>query len=126
VRDDLEKTNAISGISGFFYFSLASLSHAIDPRPIHIGVGDGWEGIGANLSEQGMERSKGRRLPQPHRGARSGALLYEHVTHFQVTVPIDGSAEMRVAAPGYRPWGIRPRGGGTDKVMRGPVRLVRE
>jgi hypothetical protein len=48
------------------------------------------------------------------------------VPHFQVTVPMDGSAEMRVAAPGYKPWGIRPRGGGTDKVMRGPVRLVRE
>jgi hypothetical protein len=48
------------------------------------------------------------------------------VTHFQVTVPMDGSAEMRVAAPGYKPWGIRPRGGGSDKVMRGPVQLVRE
>jgi hypothetical protein len=41
-------------------------------------------------------------------------------------VPMDGSAEIRVAAPGYKPWGIRPRGGGTDKVMRGPVQLVRE
>lgn len=56
----------------------------------------------------------------------NGALLYEGVTHFQVTIPMDGSAEMRVAAPGYKPWGIRPRGGGTDKVMRGPVQLVRE
>lgn len=35
-------------------------------------------------------------------------------------------AEIRVAAPGYQPWGIRPRGGGTDKVMSRPVRLVRE
>jgi hypothetical protein len=56
----------------------------------------------------------------------NGALLYEQVTHFQVTVPMDGSAEIRVAAPGYKPWGIRPRGGGSDKVMRGPVQLVRE
>jgi hypothetical protein len=39
---------------------------------------------------------------------------------------MDGSAEIRVAAPGYKPWGIRPRGGGSDKVMRGPVQLVRE
>jgi hypothetical protein len=68
VKDDLEKTNAIPGISGFFYFSLASLSHCIDPHPIHIGVGDGWEGIGANLSEQGMGRSKSRRLPNPTGG----------------------------------------------------------
>jgi hypothetical protein len=45
---------------------------------------------------------------------------------FQVTVPMDGSAEIRVAAPGYKPWGIRPRGGGSDKVMKGPVQLVRE
>jgi hypothetical protein len=48
------------------------------------------------------------------------------VSHFQVTVPMDGSAEIRVTAPGYKPWGIRPRGGGSDKVMRGPVQLVRE
>jgi hypothetical protein len=39
---------------------------------------------------------------------------------------MDGSAEIRVAAPGYKPWGIRPRGGGSDKVIRGPVQLVRE
>ncbi len=56
----------------------------------------------------------------------NGALLYQGVTHFQVTVPMDGSAEIRVAAPGYKPWGIRPRGGGSDKVIRGPVQLVRE
>jgi hypothetical protein len=56
----------------------------------------------------------------------NGALLYEQVTHFQVTIPLDGSAEIRVAAPGYKPWGIRPRGGGSDKVMRGPVRLQPE
>jgi hypothetical protein len=57
---------------------------------------------------------------------RCGVPLCGVVTHFQVTVPMDGSAEIRVAAPGYKPWGIRPRGGGTDKVMRGPVQLVRE
>jgi hypothetical protein len=62
----------------------------------------------------------------PTGGPCSGALLYEQVTQFQVTVPMDGSAEIRVAAPGYKPWGIRPRGGGSDKVMRGPVQLVRE
>jgi hypothetical protein len=52
------------------------------------------------------------------------ALLYEQVTHFQVTVPLDGSAEIRVAAPGYKPWGIRPRGGGSDKTLSGPIRLT--
>jgi hypothetical protein len=30
----------------------------------------------------------------------NGALLYEQVTQFQVTIPLDGSAEVRVTAPG--------------------------
>jgi hypothetical protein len=54
------------------------------------------------------------------------ALLFEGVTHFQVTVPLDGSAEIHVTAPGYKPWGIRPRGEGTDKALSGPIRLTPE
>jgi hypothetical protein len=56
----------------------------------------------------------------------NGALLYENVTQFQVTVPLDGSAEVRVTAPGYAPWGVRPRGEGSDKRMSGTIRLSRE
>jgi hypothetical protein len=54
------------------------------------------------------------------------ALLFEGVTHFQVTIPLDGSAEIHVTAPGYKPWGIRPRGEGTDKTLSGPIRLTPE
>ncbi len=53
----------------------------------------------------------------------NGTLTYQGVTHFQVTVPLDGSTEIRVVAPGYHPWGLRPEGGGSDKVIQGPVRL---
>ena len=56
----------------------------------------------------------------------NGALLYQGVSQFQVTVPLDGSVEIRVTAPGYHPWGLRPRGGGTDKRLAGPIRLQRE
>jgi len=51
----------------------------------------------------------------------NGSLTYQGVTHFQVVVPLDGSAEIHVVAPGYKPWGLRPRGGGSDKVLQGPV-----
>jgi hypothetical protein len=51
---------------------------------------------------------------------------YEQVTHFQVTVPLDGSAEVRVTTPGYAPWAVRPRGEGSDKRMSGTIRLSRE
>jgi hypothetical protein len=53
----------------------------------------------------------------------NGALTYQSVTQFQVTVPLDGSTEIRVVAPGYKPWGVRPRGGGSNKVLQGPIRL---
>lgn len=36
------------------------------------------------------------------------------------------TAELRVVAPGYKDWALIPRGGGGDKIMRGPVRLVPE
>ncbi len=42
----------------------------------------------------------------------NGALLYEGVTHFQVTILLDGSAEIRVAAPGYKPGGYGHAGAG--------------
>ena len=54
----------------------------------------------------------------------NGTLVHKQVTHFQVTVPLDGSTEIRIAAPGYHPWAIVPRGGGADKVLSGPVRLT--
>jgi hypothetical protein len=33
---------------------------------------------------------------------------------------------MRVVAQGYKPWAVRPRGGGSNKALSGPVELVRE
>ena len=56
----------------------------------------------------------------------NGALTYQHVTTFQVTVPLDGSTEIRVTAPGYAPWGLTPMSADSSKIMSGPVRLVRE
>ena len=52
-------------------------------------------------------------------------MLYQGVTHYKVTVPMDGGGEVRIVAPGYQPWAVRPRGGGTGKVLSGPVELVR-
>ncbi len=56
----------------------------------------------------------------------NGALTYQGVTQFQVTVPLDGSTEIRVVAPGYTPWSVRPEGSGSDKVLQGPVKLYPE
>jgi hypothetical protein len=53
----------------------------------------------------------------------NGALIYQSVTQFQVTVPLDGSTEVRITAPGYKPWGVIPKGGGSNKVLQGPIRL---
>jgi hypothetical protein len=53
-------------------------------------------------------------------------LLYEDVTQFEVTVPMKGSPEIRVVAPGYQPWAVVPQGKGSDKVMSRPVQLVPE
>ena len=50
-------------------------------------------------------------------------LTFQGVTHFQMVVPLDGSTEIRVVAPGYHAWGLRPKGGGSDKVLQGPVKL---
>jgi hypothetical protein len=56
----------------------------------------------------------------------NGALTYQNVTTFQVTVPLDGSTEIRVTAPGYKPWGLIPMSADSSKIMSGPVRLVRQ
>ena len=53
-------------------------------------------------------------------------LTFQSVPHFQVVVPLDGSTEIRVVAPGYHAWGLRPEGGGSDKVLQGPVKLKPE
>jgi hypothetical protein len=53
-------------------------------------------------------------------------LTLQHVTHFQVTLPLDGSSSIRVTAPGYQSWGFYGRGGGADKLMQGTVQLLPE
>ena len=44
----------------------------------------------------------------------NGALIYQGGTQFQVT------------APGYNPWGLRPRGKGLNQKLIGPIQLKPE
>ena len=62
----------------------------------------------------------------------NGALLYEGVTHFQMSLPLDGPHRIRVIAPGYRPQTITPDVAGENGpydeniVVSQPVRMMLE
>jgi hypothetical protein len=55
-----------------------------------------------------------------------GKLVQRDVDRIEVTVPLraDRPVELRVEAAGYQPWGLAIRGGGKDKRIEGPVRMV--
>ena len=41
-----------------------------------------------------------------------------------ILLHVDRRTELRVEAPGYKPWAILIRGGGENQRMEGPVLLV--
>jgi hypothetical protein len=72
-----------------------------------------------HYNELGNKRIPSERIGGNKRilSAKSHSLYFKFVVVlFQVTVPIDGSAEIRVAAPGYKPWGMPPHGSGADQI----------